>query len=195
MRWLSEDLRYLIEIKYHIATSMLLFLISILVGYMFAPLFAPEGMESMGVLHWIFEQLMKLPPELAVVAVYLNNLKTAAIAVLSGIGFGLLPIFVIVENGFVVGLASYLAMEFGGKSPYEIILSLVPHGLIEVPMIVLSVACGMRIGGEAMRALIRGEGDLRGEFLKGVRLFLHLVVPLLLAAAVVEIYVTARIVG
>ena len=83
-------------------------------------------------------------------------------------------------------------MERRFNLPFALTL-LLPHGVIEIPMILLSSAVGLRLG-RSLLDKIKGRGSLGAEVRRGLTLYVSVVLPLLLLAAVVEVYVTPIVV-
>lgn len=77
--------------------------------------------------------------------IFSNNITASFTALISGIVFGILPIFNIVFNGVVLGYVISLAHS-ADATIADIILNLAPHGIFELPAICFSVGLGMRIG-------------------------------------------------
>jgi len=116
-----------------------------------------------------------------------NNLFKSFLWMLSGVFFSLPSIFFTVLNGFFIGWISYsVGMEHGFLFT---VVALTPHGVIEIPTILLSSAAGMALGYQLVNRL-RGRGSLRAEFGKALRLFIWRIAPLLLLAAILEVTVT-----
>ncbi len=115
--------------------------------------------------------------------IFLNNSKTAAIAMLGGIVFGIVPWIIVLFNGFMVGSVSTIAYEAGGKGIPQIILLLIPHGVIEIPAILLAATAG----------ILFYRNVRRGYSKEGFKLSLKLLgisVVMLFIAALVETFVT-----
>jgi stage II sporulation protein M len=104
-----------------------------------------------------------------------------------GVIGGLPPMFFAVFNGFFIGHFSYnVALDY---SLGFIAAALIPHGVVEIPAIILSSAAGMGLG-YALINRLRGQGSLRAEFGKALLLFLTKILPLLVFAAVLEVTLT-----
>ncbi|MBC7113932.1 MAG: stage II sporulation protein M [Candidatus Methanomethyliales bacterium] len=102
------------------------------------------------------------------------------------------PIMILVLNGFMTGfIASVLPIDLALKA-------LAPHGIFELPALVLAAAGGLCFGTGVIRKIvsrIRGkEYGVTPDFRRGLRLFIISLV-LLFTAAIMETYVTPFIVG
>ena len=122
--------------------------------------------------------------------VFNNVFKSFLWMVLGALG-GLPPLFFAVLNGFFLGNFSY-----GTSVDYSLaftLAALLPHGVIEIPTILLSSAAGMGLGYSLINRL-RGRGSLRVEFGRALRLFVTKIVPLLVISAVIEVTLTPLLV-
>ncbi len=90
-------------------------------------------------------------------------------------------------NGLVVGLVVHQAMLAGG--PAFVIVAILPHGIIELPTVLVCIGVGFRLGHLMILTLLGRDGDLEGEILAAIRL-LRWVVLLLFIAAVIETFIT-----
>ena len=109
--------------------------------------------------------------------IFLNNSFTCFIDILSGPLAGIVPLFSAFVNG---GLVGWFVQQEGGI----VLVAIIPHGVFEIPAFLISAAIGLRLGREVFRS--RGERDLGGEMKMGLWVFLTLILPLLVIAAIIE---------
>jgi stage II sporulation protein M len=128
---------------------------------------------------------MSLPELFAFVAT--NNAVKSLLFMLGGLLGGVLPLFFVIFNGFFIGWVAYSLGSAYGIG--YIVVGLTPHGVIEIPAIILAMSMGMSLG-YAVLNHIRGEGGLMKEVRSALGLFLTRVVPLLILAAVIEVTIT-----
>ncbi|MBP1912461.1 stage II sporulation protein M [Thermococcus stetteri] len=124
------------------------------------------------------------------VKIFLNNAKVALLVIVAGLFFGVGSGFVIFANGFIVGLVVGVLKE-RGIPVKTLILGLVPHGIIEVPAILLAGAAGMCWYRRIIDEEDKGKGFKEGA-LRALRLYL-VVLVMLLIAAFIEAYVTPNV--
>lgn len=127
------------------------------------------------------------------VVILLNNLRAIAIASFLGVfSFGVLAIVLLMAP---VALVGYFAGNAGlaGLTVGRFLMALVvPHALLEIPAAIIAGASILELG----MALIRpnGEGTLGRRWLVALaewaRVGLAVVVPLLAAAAAIEVFLT-----
>jgi stage II sporulation protein M len=83
---------------------------------------------------------------LLVLLIFINNAIKALGLVFSGILLGLPPLLFVGLNGFILGgLGSALESVNGWR---YVMASFVPHGVIEIPVILLATALGLTVGME-----------------------------------------------
>jgi len=109
--------------------------------------------------------------------IFLNNAFTCFIDILTGPLVGIVPLFSAFVNGGIVGW-------FVQKEGAIVLIAIIPHGVFEIPAFLISAAIGLRLGREVFRS--RDERDLGGEMKRGLWVFLTLIFPLLLIAAIIE---------
>jgi len=109
LNW-KDDVAYLRSIRDYILLSVLLFAGSAILGFVAAskdPQLVAIYMEEIGSkLGWI----LGLSPPMMMGFIFLNNLFASTIAMLLGIGFGIVPALVAVLNGVVLGVIGYNAV-------------------------------------------------------------------------------------
>lgn len=136
-------------------------------------------------------------PQIRTDTIFFHNLRSLLLgAVAAPFSFGTLSVVLLslpmMMVGWVAGQAAYLGFD-------PLVFSAVfflPHGVLELPAVIVATAFAVRIGVALMSPLHNldvGESLLlaTADYLK---VFVFLVVPLLLAAALVEANVTPRVV-
>ena len=97
-------------------------------------------------------------------------------------------------NGAALGLV--MTMSARGRGIAPTLLSILPHGILELPAVILGCAIGLMIGAAAARNLLRrGENKMTTELALAWNFFRGVILPVLLVAAVVEAYLTSALVG
>jgi stage II sporulation protein M len=123
-----------------------------------------------------------------------NNLTACAVSILYGLlPFVYLPALALGVNAVILGvLAAYYMTH--GYSLALYLAALLPHGIFELPALVLAFAAGLYLCGDLTRRCRRQQTApfaLTAANLS--RVYLLLITPLLAAAAVAEAYVTPRV--
>ena len=126
-----------------------------------------------------------------------NAQATFTAAALGLVPFVFLPVFSLVLNAVVVGAAVALSGIAGMTGWQMVLLGLLPHGIFEIPAIMLGVSMGLYLCSVMNGTLRKRPGTPRIEaVLPGLAgVFLLGAVPLLVLAAVVETNVTPLLLG
>lgn len=92
------------------------------------------------------------------IVIFLNNAIKSVFILYLGVFFGVVPLLFLTVNGMIIGyLLQDLVMRHGGAYTFEVIVKgLLPHGIIEIPAIIIASAYGLRFGVLALR----GAGSL-----------------------------------
>lgn len=203
---------YLFSLRFFILFSSAVFLISIFSGYSEASSY-PETIEEFSKpLKELAAFIFKMSPFWQAVLVFLNNAIKGFLAVGLGVLFGFFPFFILVFNAQLIGVMAFALQDKMSLSNF--ILSLLPHGIFEITAFILACAIGMKIGKTAFLKVFfkkgevhpvrkgesltgRGEGLSNGvkkEIFFGVEFFLKFLIPLFAVAAIVEIFITPKLI-
>ncbi len=129
--------------------------------------------------------------------IFFQNIRALVLQSLLGVfTFGVLGILVFMMPWSVI---SFVTMQFylAGQNPFMFLLAtVVPHAVIELPALLIAAAAGLRwhavvIAPPPRQTLSEAFLQAAAEF---VRLFVGVVIPLLLIAAMVEGFITPRVV-
>ena len=189
---LKDDLAYLRSIRVFLALSLSIFALTSAMGYWAAgadPDLASQWRAELDALKWILEQ----PPLMIMIIIFLKNLLASAMAMLLGLGLGLIPLLVVTSNGFLLGVVAHGAVQQGGL--LILAAGILPHGIIELPAVLASIAMGFRLGYLLALTLAREKVDLAGETRIAVRILWRYITPLLLLAAAIETFITPIVIS
>lgn len=190
-RW-AKSQRATPKLTEYLAVSVFLFVVSSTLGF-YVGLVNP----------WLSEQLIEalrssVEPThgalMLLALILLNNASKCLGAIMLGLLFGLAPLIFDVVNGFILGLLAVASAKVEA-APFSFLVKLAPHGALEVPAMLFSVAVGLREGVAMIKKLRGEEVSLKEEAKQGLKLFVRLVLPLLLSAAVIEVFLTPLIVS
>ncbi len=123
--------------------------------------------------------------------IFYINTRTSFLIMMLGVFVGFFPFLSLWGNGTVVGLLYGKFIAEGGNS-LVFLMGILPHGVIEIPAILIAASQGFRLGKEIISpppGKSRSE-SLRVNIRKGLKLF-ALIIPLLLIAALIEVYLSA----
>lgn len=190
-KYKKEAREYLYSLKSYILFSSFILAVSALVGYAVAQNYPAETQT-------IIEEIKKMflfEEETTQWELFLfileNNITKLFIILPLGIFAGLIPFFSVFANGFLLGIFAQVVSQ-ESSWPF-FILGIMPHGIIEIPVLILSSAIGMRIGKVAVYRLFSKKESLREEFAKALKFFILVLIPLLFIAAFIETFITSEI--
>ena len=135
---------------------------------------------------------------ISLAALFGNNLQATLTATVMGfVPFVFLPVFSLALNGAVIGAVLALSGAMGMQTGQMVLLGLLPHGIFEIPAIMLGVAMGLYLCRQMNGTLRKRPGTPRIEAVLPhlCRVAVFGVVPLLAAAAVIETFVTPLLLG
>ena len=184
---IKDDLAYLKSIRIFIGISVFIFGLTAVMGYYAAavdPALASNWTKELRMLKWILDQ----PPLIIVIIIFLKNLLASAMAMLLGLGLGLIPLMVVTSNGFLLGIVGYAAVQKMGL--LFLVAGILPHGIIELPVVLVSIAIGFRLGYLLALTLAKEKADLSGEIRIAIHFLWRYVTPLLFLAALIETFIT-----
>jgi stage II sporulation protein M len=127
---------------------------------------------------------------------FIHNLTASLQVILLGFILGIPALFSTLANGSLLGaMAARMAQE--GILPLQFVLiGILPHGIFELPAFLLSAALGLKLGYHVVFPL---PGQSRGATLRKIFLdiksALPVIVLLLSAAALIEVFVTPGLVS
>jgi ABC-type transport system involved in multi-copper enzyme maturation permease subunit len=129
-------------------------------------------------------------------AVWLQNLRAIALATAMGLfTFGVIGILVFMLPFVLIGYFAATAANLG-ISPWIFLVSFVlPHGILEIPAIILAGGAALRVGA-TLTAPAKGRTmseALLESFADWARVMVALILPLLMVAAFLEIYLTPQV--
>jgi stage II sporulation protein M len=183
----ASDWEYFKSVRVYIALSAFIFLAAAVMGYYEAennPELAASWLQELEMLKWI----MSLPAILIMIIIFLKNFLACAMSVLLGLGLGIIPLLVATSNGFLLGIVSYGVVQKQGL--LYLLAGILPHGIIELPTVLVSIALGIRLGHLLALSLLGEKTDLAGEARKAAHFLYRWALPLLLLAAFVEAFIT-----
>ncbi len=188
----KDDIAYLRSIRVFIGISVLIFAVTIVMGYYAAQLtsdLATSMLKEFEMLKWITQ----LPLPLLMVVIFLKNLLSCIMSVLLGLGLGIVPLIVDTSNGFLLGVVLYNVLQKEGILYF--LAGVVPHGVIELPTVLMSIGLGFRLAYLLALTLFGEKVDLSQEIKIAVHFLVRWVTPLLLIAAAIETFITPIVIS
>jgi stage II sporulation protein M len=158
------------------------FVAATLAGF-YAPI--PGKRELLGYLLSSFGPSFALSPWKMFFFLLLNNSVKSFVVLLSGILFGLFPLLAVATNGYILGIVFLFgARGFGYVKAAKMVL---PHGVLEIPAIIVSAAYGVWLGVTfAKRIRQRDMAGFGVQVRHAIKMFFLVAFPLFILAALIE---------
>jgi len=190
---MEKELKYIRTSWKYILIVTSIFIISLLAGLLVSlkDLGLPEN--YLEVLKNSFGWIKILSPIQIMLVIFLNNAVKSLLSIVLGAGLGIIPIIFIGGNGIILGLIANEASKQQGI--IFVLAALLPHGIIEVPMVLISAGLGLRLGYSMYNSMKGEKRDMRYELIESLRIFMRIIMPLLFIAAIIETFVTPLVVS
>jgi len=192
---MQKDLEYIYSSRKYILAAVAVFTFSFAVGVLISIKYPDTSEKVLEMIKGTYGGIAVLDPFERMLLIFKNNVFISFVALLLGIGFGIIPFAFAALNGTVLGILVELFLKKQGF--FFVLAAILPHGIIELPMIFISVGIGFRLGHAAYLLLTRMKtmNDLSHELEQGIIFYIKIVAPLLLMAAFVESYLTPLIIS
>lgn len=168
----------------YVAIASLLFFSSLTVGLIHAAIDPSIPKEFLSELRPLAEALMNLDGWKLAVIIFVNNSVKVLGSIVLGIVFGIFPIFSLLANGYLIGIIA----QYHG--PVVFLAGIVPHGIFEIPALLLGAGAGIGLGWTA----VKRRSELKADIDRSLKMFLKVVMPLLLMASLIETFITPLII-
>ena len=175
-------------IKIEVTIITLLFFSFLYFGYYVATLYP-------NLAHKIFDELLSqfrfvkvLPSYLLFFFIFLNNSIKILLTMLLGVIFGIFPLLFILVNAFMIGVVLYISIMKIGVWPS--IMLILPHGVIEIPALILGCSYGLWLGKMLIWKMKGREISLLNCIRYSITQYVKIIIPMLIIAALVETYIT-----
>ena len=174
--------------------STITFFVILLIFYAAGVLHPPVADAMISYFQSVIEQseIVSDAGQISVLNLLANNLRAAALSMAYGIiPFLYLPALPIGMNAAVLGaLAAYY--QLAQQSMLLLLAGLIPHGIFEIPALLIAFAGGLYLCRTVTSVLLRRETPIpfTEAVLALVRIYVTLILPLLIVASVVECYIT-----
>tara|TARA_Y100000310_G_C20558360_1_gene751727 strand:+ start:199 stop:789 length:591 start_codon:yes stop_codon:yes gene_type:complete len=176
----SKSWDYIKEIRKFIYLSILVFFIFAVIGF-FVPVPDVLSERILDILRELISRTEGMSQRELISFILTNNLQSGFFAMILGVFLGVFPIISSAVNGFIVGFVGALSVKEAG---FSVLFNLLPHGIFELPAIFLSFGMGIKMGSFIFQKK-KGQ-SLRRFFWTSLRVFLSVVLPLLIIAAIIE---------
>jgi stage II sporulation protein M len=189
----EERRAYLRQLMPYLRGSLTLFTLGIVLGVAAvyqAPALVDPFVETLAN---FIKTFTGMPQWKLAIAIFLNNSLKTLMAILLGTVLGIMPVLFLLANGIALGLAFSLSLQARGL--WASLVSIVPHGVFELPAVFLGTSIGLMLGIRSMRRLLgRPDTMVNAGLSHGLKYYFTVILPLLALAALVEAFVTAALV-
>jgi len=195
----SEAWKFLKQLKRYIAISAAFFILAAVAAYFVAAMvYSKDGeliKEHLGIFNKIIEVsgVTDEQGNIDVAALFFNNFRASMMAIGAGMmPFVFAPLFNCATNGAVLGILLAILHSTGTGGIAEMAVSIMPHGVFEMTALVLAIAFGLKLCSivNGVIAATKNISDIFQYIAEMARAAVLTVLPLLMAAAVIETYVT-----
>ena len=190
----NERRAYLRELRPYLIASIIFFAIGTAIGAAVASRFPGLADQFGDSIAGFLKTFRDLPKAQLAAAIFLNNSVKTLAAILLGLAVGIVPALFLVVNGVVLGVVFFLSSYSRGV--WLSLLSILPHGIIELTGIFLGTAIGLLLGNVVLKRMLRrSDAEIRPALSRALRFYAIVIVPMLLVAAMIEAFITTVIVG
>jgi stage II sporulation protein M len=133
--------------------------------------------------------LASMPSILVVILIFVKNTSVLLFSFALSSIFCLIPIMTLTVNGWIVAIVSTIAVE--KESLGFVLAALLPHGIVEIPALILGEAAALSFGTMVTLSLFKKERRklVLPNFRRNLK-YLMIAIGLLLPAAIIETYIT-----
>lgn len=188
--------RTCMELKWYIVAAALIFVGGYFIGFRWDGLNAFMMAQIEGISQIAEEARASDNQELSFfVTIFYKNMFVALLLMFSGIVLGILPIFILLLNGMVIGFLMRL-MIMAEVNMFDVVVKgLLPHGVLEILAIVIAAGYGLRFGMLTLQRMSSGYRSRKdsltyGMWVKEVGAGAVWVTAMLLVAAIIESTIT-----
>jgi stage II sporulation protein M len=184
-------LKYVWGLKYYILAIVLIFAAFYAVGYVAVMTVPDVGNTVVSGFKQEVSPLKELTPLGLMLGIFANNAFKCLLVIVLGLALGIAPIIFILANGLILGIVIGVTMK--STSLLYVLVGVVPHGVIELPMVFISAAIGLKLGMDVLRAILGKNVNVVDKLVESLMIFIIWIFPLLFLAAFVETFVTGPI--
>ncbi|WP_050632233.1 stage II sporulation protein M [Bacillus andreraoultii] len=148
----------------------------------------------------MFEEKDLMGPDTTSFELALGLFKNNTLACITLLVTGFLPIFlpaiaILIMNGAIIGVM-FAFMNLNGQAIMPMFFAgIVPHGIFEIPAIILSGALAFYVSLGVYRKINNGNYSFRACTVNVFKTFIFICIPLLVFAAIIEAFITPHILG
>ena len=180
--------------KRWVLIAVALFVIGLVVGLTPQPEIAGLMAGDLAALEELAGLLSTLPQFVIFLIIFFKNVSAMVISFILSPILCLVPILTLALNGWLLAFVSNLVVQ--QESIGFVLAGVLPHGIFEIPALIIGQAAALSFGSMAILALFRK--DKRPLLLPNIKQdlkYLLMAVALLLPAAIIETYLTPLLIS
>jgi len=169
--------------------AILLFAIGLIFGLATPASITSTMSEDIAALEEFGDTLTSLPPILTAILIFAKNASVLLFSFALSPIFCLIPVIALTVNGWMLATVSTVAVE--KESLGFVLAAVLPHGIVEIPALILAEAAALSFGTIVTLSLFNKEKRslVLPNFRQNLK-YLMIALTLLLPAAIIETYVT-----
>ena len=183
-----DFIRYVWRLRLYLVIIIAVFIAFYILGYVSAILMPATGSNVVSNFKQEVMPLKSMSPLGLMLGIFLNNAVKCFLVIVLGLAAGIAPLLFMLANGLILGIV--IGVTIRGTSLAYVLVGTVPHGIIEIPMVLISSAIGLKLGVDLLLKLFGKKAGIGKEVSEGLTMYFVYVLPLLLLAAIVETFVT-----
>jgi len=175
--------------KWWVIIAAALFVVGLVLGLRSPASQSGVVSQEVNALQKLADLLASLPRWAFFLFIFFKNVTTVLFTFALSPFFCLVPILVLAFNGWLIGVVSAAVIE--EKSITYLLAGLLPHGILELPALIMGEAVALSFGVIVMRAVFQRErrGQIMASFKPNAK-YLAIALGLFLPAAIIETYLT-----
>lgn len=172
-----EAFRYLRVSRGYTCLAGLVFIAGIMIGHLHPEHF----MNFLESFRGIAESFRGKSEIQTIGMIFFRNISSSLFSVCGGILLGIPPLIAAFVNGALAGVVLSAGTTIGALKSIGLLF---PHGIFELPAMMISWGIGIRNGSFFFK--MEHDGTLGGRFKNSLRVFIFFIIPLLIIAAIIE---------
>ena len=184
----KDFIRYVWGLRLYLVVIIAIFVAFYILGYFAAMMMPGTGTYVVSDFKQEVTPLKSMSPLGLMLGIFLNNALKCLLVIVLGLALGIAPALFMLANGLILGIV--IGVTIRGTSLSYVLVGTIPHGVIEIPMVLISSAIGLKLGVDLMLKLFRKKVSIGKEIREGLTMYFVYIMPLLLLAAIIETFVT-----
>jgi stage II sporulation protein M len=184
----KDFIKYVWGLRLYLVVIIAIFVAFYILGYFAAMMMPSTGTYVVSDFKQEVTPLKSMSPLGLMLGIFLNNALKCLLVIVLGLALGIAPALFMLANGLILGIV--IGVTIRGTSLSYVLVGTIPHGVIEIPMVLISSAIGLKLGMDLMLKLFRKKASIGKEIREGLTMYFVYIMPLLLLAAIIETFVT-----